>query len=396
MPPIECEAPQDLSASPGGNFSGQPASVSETNVQGEIGGGAGYSDIIGPGQADTTVPSGDGSALVSAINGASSGETIYVPEARYTVEDATLSADDVTVAGNRGASDLSGQTTQSIATDGGSGGTSPGATLVGQGDESRPITVEASNVRFTGLQFQGPNTSWEGEAESNEVHSVAIEHASGQGMQVDNCEGYGWSAVFVAVRGDGPDHVHHCSIHDNPGAAQGYGVHTGPAQGRTLIEKNYFNRNRHSVAADPDNPGYEVRYNVFGPVYFSHAVDQHGPDSAGGTLSIHHNTFQATEYSAKSVQDAKIEGVRIRGRPSNKAEVYNNLFHANEKPRVIRQSGEPKVDQASKYTASAANKAALENMSIRGNEFGSKQASGSVGAQSGGGRSPVSQDGFSF
>lgn len=367
-------------------------------MSGEIGGGAGYGGSVSSADADTTVPSGNGSALVDTINNASAGETIYVPDAQYNIDNIDLSTNDVTVAGGRGQSGSGSSQSQSLlVTDGGSTSASPGPELVGGGgNQSRPITVTGSNCRFTGLRFKGPDTTWEGEAGSNDYASVAIEQNGGSDLQVDNCEGYGWSAVFVAFHGGKGGHVHHCSIHDNPGASQGYGVDCGQDSGLALIEKNYFNRNRHSIAAGGnDNPGYEVRNNIFGPVNYNHAIDQHGPDPAGGTLLIHNNEFRATKQSANSVQDGGVDCIGIRGRPSDKCDVYDNWFHSSDKGRTVQQTGEPKIDQRGRYDGSAANKGALVNMTIRNNSFGPSQPSGSIGPQVSGGSSPVNGDSFS-
>jgi len=43
------------------------------------------------------------------------------------------------------------------------------------------------------------------------------------------------------------------------------------------IEYNYFDENRHSVAASGENHGYVCRYNHFGPTHVMHVIDIHDP-----------------------------------------------------------------------------------------------------------------------
>ena len=402
MAPIECEPPERLQTTALGSAgatggTGLP-STSGVNVSGEIGGGTGYSGIVPQSQADTVIPAGDSGALTGAIDSASNGEVIYVSPGTYDNPEASLSANNVTLAGNRGATS-SGST---ATTDGGSpagsgGGGAPGALLKFDSALNPGIEVTGSNVRITGLRVQGHDSVWNGEAGSNKENSVGIDQVDGEGMEVDNCEGWGWVSIFADCDGNSPAHIHHNSIHDNPGASMGYGIQSGPDTGLTLIEYNYFNRNRHSIAADNENPGYEVRYNVFGPIAYNQCVDQHGPDPAGGTLLIHHNTFQATEASAEGTQDAGNQIVRIRGKPRNKAEVYNNWLWTTEEGYGIRQEGENKIGERDKYNGSGTNKEALVNMTIRNNHYGKSKPPANIGAQSGSqSSSPVQQGSFDF
>jgi hypothetical protein len=307
------------------------------------------------------VSGGDGSAAASAIENASAGETVFLEPGRYTIDRVSLSADGMALVSNRGV-------------DG-----AQGATIVGDGPEARPIQTEASDFLISGLRFEGPDTTWDGEAGSNDHHPVGIDHQSGQGMRVSNCEGYGWEAIFAAPRADGPDTVNHCYIHDNPGASMGYGVQSGPSSGLTLIQKNYFENCRHEIAADPENNGYEIRDNIFAPRYYNHAVDQHGPDPAGGTLLIHHNTFAITE--AANSQD-KEQCINIRGKPADRCDIYNNLFYTSNKARAINQSGESKVGQSDQYTGDAENMDFTDNMRVYDNVWG-QQSAADAGARTG-------------
>jgi hypothetical protein len=401
MAPIECKPPERLRTTALGSagFAGETASPSASgvNVAGEIGGGAGYSEPVPQSQADTVVPAGDSGALSSAIDSASNDETIYVSPGTYDNPEASLSANDVTLASNRGATSNDSTTTDGGSPTGSGDGGAPGALLRFDSAIGGAIEVTGSNVRITGLRVRGHDSIWDGEAGSDNENSVGIDQVAGEGMEVDNCEGWGWASIFANCDGDSPAHIHHNSVHDNPGSSMGYGIQAGLENGLTLIEYNYFNRNRHSIAADNQNSGYEARHNVFGPIAYNHSVDQHGPDPAGETLLVHHNTFQATEASAEGTEDAGNKIVRIRGRPRNKAEVYNNWLWTTEKTYAIRQEGENDIGQRGKYTGSEANKEALVDMAIRNNHYGKSKPPANVGAQSGSqSSSPVQQGSFDF
>jgi hypothetical protein len=86
--------------------------------------------------------------------------------------------------------------------------------------------------------------------------------------------------------------------------------------GKHLIEWNYFDYNRHSIAGyGPRQNAYEARFNVVGPNAIQHAFDMHylgeNIDSlgrsrrgsmAGQYVNIHHNIFELTSNSAFSIQ----------------------------------------------------------------------------------------------
>jgi len=154
---------------------------------------------------------------------------------------------------------------------------------------------------------------------------------------VENCEVYQWPFSGIAVYEDGlsglgsPDiaYIHHNSIHNNRRDGYGYGVSAGQAS--VLIEANLFDYNRHSIEGERGTPAtnYEARYNIVGPHASNHCFDCHGGDDtpdwgfasgpdpgvpAGGTVLIHHNTFESAVYAS----------VTIRGVPETTCDVYNN------------------------------------------------------------------------
>jgi hypothetical protein len=349
---------------------------------GDVGGGASYSDLYTGANADTVVPADDGVALTEAIESASPDEHIHLNGGRYEIDRVQLETDGIRITGDRGVTTATTSlSTESgdVATDGGADDGAPGPIIAAMGPEARPIQANASDFLISGIRFEGPDATWDGEEGSNDHYPVGIDHQSGSGMIAANLEMYGWEAIAVAPRADGPDTVAFNSLHDQPGASMGYGVQSGPSSGQTLIEKNYFANNRHSVAADPENAGFEVRDNIFAPRALNHLVDQHGDNGkngrAGGDLYIHHNDFLITN-------SANQESIRVRGTPAVRCLVEANQFYQTDKSLAVRQSSEPKYSSGDAF-ASAADPSGFQNMSLVGNYFGESGAPSDVGARTG-------------
>jgi hypothetical protein len=195
------------------------------------------------------------------------------------------------------------------------------------------IRAGGPDVRITGLRIRGPNPKryldhhhrWFAEGRGHEYYykfpvSVGITTEYPH-LDVDNCEisAFGGSGIRLS-RGD-RHHVHHCFIHHCQYAGLGYGVSHDVAS--SLIERNLFDFNRHSIAGT-GRPGcsYEARHNVQLSTSLSHCFDMHGgadrkdgTDIAGTRIIIHHNTFRSTE-----------EAVAIRGVPQDTCEIFGNWF----------------------------------------------------------------------
>ncbi|MDR7303915.1 hypothetical protein [Haloactinomyces albus] len=124
----------------------------------------------------------------------------------------------------------------------------------------------------------------------------------------------------------------------------GYGVNL--YNGESLIEWNYFDYNRHSIAGfGYSSNGYTARYNLVGKHPISHAFDMHGlnqntgDDSkvAGGTIAIHHNTFQ---FTMDVFPDSRHqEAIAIRGIPDNRCDIDKNWFYHESKPVEVNKRG---------------------------------------------------------
>lgn len=271
----------------------------------EAGGGAGYDRTVDPDDADVIVSTRG--QLLDALEEGS--KTIYVDD------DATidLSARRITIPGD-----------VTLASGRGRNGSS-GALITADERASRLFEVFEEGVRITGLRFRGHRVGYydpPGRVWSH--NSLAIRAYTD--CEIDNCELYGWTHAAVGIGRHGSDplssaaHVHHCSIHDNMMSGLGYGVVV--YRGEPLIEHNYFDANRHSIAGG-GRPGcsYEARYNLQGPNGLIFGFEMHSP--GGDRIDVHHNTFELVENRGGDTTAA----VAVRGTPSDGARVANNWFH---------------------------------------------------------------------
>ncbi len=184
------------------------------------------------------------------------------------------------------------------------------------------ITKNADvHFRMSGVRFKGPRTDYfdpEDHGRDHRDYSVTGVRAYGKSLIIDNCEVFGWTnAGFVPGTSQTPTQgwFHHNSMHHNQMAHLGYPMDL--YNGLHLIEWNYFDHNRHSIAGFgyPSN-GYEARFNVVGPnanhpAFFSfdmHSLGENidsGPKSnsrvAGKFVNVHHNVFEQGQHPAISL-----------------------------------------------------------------------------------------------
>lgn len=296
----------------------------ESNPTGDpIGGGAGYRDI----RATGDVRVGTKQELLAALGRAQRGQTILVDgsaEIDLTGERSIAIPGGVLLASNRGR-------------DGSPGGllftTEDKAVPAGKAERFALFVTGGPEVRVTGLRLRGPDDQRRGRYEFLNSDGVQAEH---DGLEVDNCELWGWSHGGVYLRRGTGARVHHCSIHHCQRAGLGYGVVLDVAEVR--IEANVFDWCRHAIAATgrPDS-GYEACYNLVLENANGHSFDVHGGrDRKDGThiaadaVKIHHNTFRATHVYA----------VVIRGMPRERAEVHHNWFPHSDTVRAVRQTNQ--------------------------------------------------------
>jgi hypothetical protein len=146
---------------------------------------------------------------------------------------------------------------------------------------------------------------------------------------VDNCDVYGFShAAIKTEAGDGA-HIHHNVIRENNKGGLGYGV--SAQAGHPVIEYNYFNFNRHSVASPGTNHGYTCRYNHFGPDLTDTPMDVHEP--GGVRLEVHNNVVEGFVPNIGRFAGEQHQSVQVRGVPDDVAAITDNWFWNPDAPR---------------------------------------------------------------
>ncbi len=298
---------------------------------GPIGGGVGYRSYPRPTRRVDTLD-----ALLVALQSSKSGDVIFVPG------DTTLECTERVYINQLVLEIPPGVT---LASDRGRNG-SRGALITSEAFETKPlIRPLGPGVRVTGLRIAGPNPrrSLDHHArcfKEGRGHEYYYRFPTSDGIQtdhgnltVDNCELAGWSHASIhLVEGTG-HHVHHNFIHHNQYQGLGYGVSHSIAH--SVIERNRFNHNRHSIAGTGSpGCGYVARHNVEVGTSLSHCFDMHGgrdrkdgTDTAGTNVAYANNTFWCRKPS-----------IMIRGIPEEPILVRNNWFaHANEENAVIHE-----------------------------------------------------------
>lgn len=333
---------------------------------GPIGGGAGYSRIVTKG--DFEVKNLD--ELLDALAKAKSGQVVFIPgeteidcTARVYIEKLVIEIPaGVTLAGNRGHNGSAGALICSdalgyvIRPPGGGDRTSEVKPLI------RPT---GPDVRITGLRIRGPNPKRyldhfhrsfveklpNGKRRGHDYYyqfpvsrGIVTEQPS---LEVDNCEISAFSHNGVFLVGGGGHHIHHNFIHHCQYQGLGYGV--SHDKGSSVIERNLFDFNRHSIAGTghPDS-GYVARHNVELGTSLAHCFDMHGGGGrrqdrtliAGKTIRIHNNTFRAPAMP-----------VFIRGVPEDVCEVFQNWFPRHESPDQAVRHGKKTVVRDNAYGA---------------------------------------------
>ena len=307
--------------------------------RGPIGGRTDYANIIVKG--DYTVKNLD--ELLEALSKVKAGQIVFIPAdteidltALIYIEEIVLDIPKgVTLAGDRGH------------------GSSEGALLTSDALKT-PVMIRASgpDVRITGLRIQGPNPKRYLEhhrrsfGEGGEGHKYYYKLPTSNGitteyprLEVDNCEISVFSHAGIYLMTAEGHHIHHNYIHHCQYQGLGYGICHNTAS--SLIERNLFNWNRHSIAGT-GRPGnsYVARHNVELGISLSHCFDMHGgrdrkdgTDIAGTSIEIYNNTFRALQTP-----------VVIRGVPQDKCEVYHNWFVKHSRAsQAVRSSGKTKV-----------------------------------------------------
>ncbi len=228
------------------------------------------------------------------------GTTITVPESlnRGLIEDPVEIAPGVTLASNRAL------------------GNGEGALITCDLFFNGVFKHSEGDIRITGLRVKGPRMSyWDPPGPgfmANQFGSAPF-RLEGNRAYVDHCEIFGWTNAAILLGSQSSPTsgwIHHNQLHHNQMNHLGYGLEL--YNGEHIVEWNYFNANRHSIAAFgyPTN-GYEARYNIIGPDAVLFSFDMHNlgenlgnsnNNKAGQYARVHHNVFTLTDNLAFSIQ----------------------------------------------------------------------------------------------
>jgi len=294
--------------------------VEEPSKAERIGGGAAYvahlrargePTFCNASSGDHVVRNATVSALVGALESASSGDVVWVSGELEIDMGFDASVDipaGVTLASDRGCDGAEGAR---LYTD-----DKP------EEDYNRRQMFHLTNddARISGLRLEGPYQT------KDALHSLEYLENRGvvadgiEGVELDNVEMFNFMTAAVRSEG-GVVHVHHSSIHHNNQNGWGYGI-SAPEWG-SVIEYNRFDYNRHAIAGTgASGQGYIARFNIFGDTCLNsqQRMDQHGHpddgDTAGRKMEIYRNT----------VRDPSCVALGIRGEPEEVTPIHHNWF----------------------------------------------------------------------
>ena len=319
--------------------------LSYCNDGNPIGGGAGYSSIIKPFQADVVITTNMTAPSFKTLIEASANKTIYIdPNVVIDLNGLTQSIKlpaNIVIASNRGAGGSLGALikTDDICYDNGSS----------CGFSREVFLSNGNNIRITGLQFRGP---WSSIGVDDKKFRTGILMKGHDGLEVDNCDLSSWPYSPIAI-GQNQDptgysnnnnNIHHNYIHANKQAGYGYGVAVN--NGFAVIKANTFENNRHDIACsgsrNTNNTGYEASCNVVLQGGTDINFDVHGQDkdtkpNASTFFYIHHNYFMDIGTTASRPGNAWMQNIGIRGVPDNQCRIENNIFKQEGPTSAIKQ-----------------------------------------------------------
>ncbi|MFC6905836.1 hypothetical protein [Halalkalicoccus tibetensis] len=305
-----------------------------------LAGGNGYRSDVRLEDADVIVE--NRSAFLDAVD--SSADVIGIPgniQINLSGQDFTLSGQ--TIVSDRGVDGSAGAllyTTDrgesSPAWDGGSNG--------------RGVLTMQNGSRLSGVRYRGPFHDYyddprypgyiplddgDSYAERQEMRRERYArgiHILGDGVEIDNCEIYGWPMQAIAIGSSSivvSPHLHHLYGHDCMMVGAGYVIDV--FNGHPTIEMSYFNATRHAINGFGHTEcGYTLEDSVIGPSTLSHAVDMHalaendfGDDlTAGNRVEVRRCTFTFTH----GITDTATQAIAFRGYPEDEYITENCRF----------------------------------------------------------------------
>ncbi|TQQ81865.1 hypothetical protein [Halonotius roseus] len=298
-----------------------------------IGGGSGYPNTVA--QADATVTVSTLSELDTELASATTGDILYIDGS------ATLDC---------GTTERTVPSGVTLASDRGIDG-APGALLHTDAEPTKMIQLNGDS-RLCGLRIEGahPGDDTTGSSSASGVKITGSD-------EIDNCDIRGFSYVGIDIDVGTGAHVHHNVIRECNRDGLGYGVTAN--SGTPVIEYNYFNYNRHSVATAGENPGYVCRYNHFGPKEVMHTIDAHSP--AGIRYEIYNNIDESV---IREWDGGTNHSVNILDIPDDVATITDNWFFNDNAPDP---NGDPDVGG---QTIVQENVSAWSNVEFSANYYG--------------------------
>jgi hypothetical protein len=167
------------------------------------------------------------------------------------------------------------------------------------------------------------------------------------GLEVDNCEIFGWSWGGVDLVSTSGQHsyIHHNYFHHIYPTTMGYAVNFNGAT--ALVEGNIFDYVKNPIAGTgTPTEGYEFRYNIVKhTTTLSHQIDVHpysynGQTIAGKNYRIHHNTVLYGNIYAVGIYGVPLEGVwidhnKFQWTVENGGKQYSPVFQHDGKGKVF-------------------------------------------------------------
>lgn len=312
-----------------------------------------FNPVIGGGE-DYDADAFDGA------NGYPHGGTVTVADADYIISDLdglTDAADAATdgeviwVAG-QAEIDMAGVTVVlsegvTLASDRGQDGSDGALLYQDENIYNSYVDTGGDRVRVTGIRFSGPEHEyWDLEDKGiDSIYDIGYTRAvtvdDTDYLEVDNCQfsGFTYTGFRIGMWGEYECegvYIHHNEFVNNPSPSLGYGIEV--YGGDPLIEYNYFDNNRRSIAGvGGDLPvNYTVRNNLFGPRTRLAPIDAHGgsvddmDDPQAGVRITVENNVVLSEVGVKS--GGRQPAVVIRGEPRERAFITNNWFFTDRAP----------------------------------------------------------------
>lgn len=224
---------------------------------------------------------------------------------------------------------------------------SDGALIEADEPKSGVFQLDNPGIRITGLRFKGnrPNASLDNPPASDSPTTTALRVKS-KDIRIDNCEFWGHtnSAIFVGWNDDDPTYhikpiIHHNIIRDNVYASLGYGIVV--YSGTPFIEYNYFDGNRHGIAAGgKDSCSYIAANNLHGPNGLLFQFEMHHP--GGNWVDVRNNEFRMEQTHRGGIARAYAQ----RGIPNEKATVEKNWIYNSVKPDIENPREDAGISQS--------------------------------------------------